>query len=153
MVPLDYVKKVNPMGFAIQFRDFLLKTNMLALALAVVIGAAVNDVVNSIVKDILGTVFDVFVPKAGWDALNVDVWRFKFRFGNLAPVLIKFCIVAFVVFVITKIFIRQAPPPPTKVCNACKEGNHPEATRCKFCTSELPPTPPPPPAEAPKPAA
>lgn len=138
---MDAVKvltKVNPIDFAKQFRDFLLKTNMLALALAVVIGAAVNDVVNSIVKDVLGTVFDVLTPKAGWNALTWDVWRFRFKFGDLIQNLIKFIIVSGVVFLITKAFIRTAPPPPTKICPACKEGNHPEATRCKFCTSELP---------------
>jgi large conductance mechanosensitive channel len=47
-------------------------------------------------------------------------------------------IIATVVFIITKMFVKQAPPPPSKPCPACKEGNHPEATRCKFCTSELP---------------
>jgi large conductance mechanosensitive channel len=138
---VDAVKalnKVNPLDFAKQFRDFLLKTNMLSLALAVVIGAAANDVVNSIVKDVLGTVFDVLVPRAGWDALNVNVWRFQFRFGNFVQILIKFIIVSGVVFLITKAFIRSSPPAPTKPCPACKEANHPEATRCKFCTSELP---------------
>lgn len=144
---VDIVPKLEPRKYAKEFREFLLKTNVVSLALGVVIGAAVSDVVNSIVKDILGTVFDVLVPKAGWDALNLDVWRFKFRFGNFASVLLKFVIVAGVVFMITKAFIRNTPPPPTRTCGACKEGNHPEATRCKWCTSELPPV------EAPKPAA
>src|SRR5437762_593260 len=103
--PLALVKKADPIGFAKQFREFLLKTNIVSLALGVVIGAAVGEVVNSVVKDLLGTVFDVLVPKAGWDALNVSVWRFQFRFGNFASVLLKFIIVAGVVFMITKAFI------------------------------------------------
>ena|SRR5438105_199032 len=141
--PLDLVKKVNPLTFVVQFRDFLLKTNMLALALAVVIGNAINDVVGSIVKDILGSVFDVLAPRAGWAALTLHPWRFEFRVGAFLAVMVKFAIVALVVFIITKMFIKQAPPPATKICPACKEGNHPEATRCKFCTSELPASPPP----------
>ena len=51
---------------------------------------------------------------------------------------LDFVIIACVVFLITKMFVKQAPPPPTKVCSACKEGNHPDATKCKWCCSDLP---------------
>lgn len=150
---------MKPIGaarnFAKEFRDFLLKTNMLALALAVVLGAATTKVVNVIVTDVLGGIIKAFGQNAhGWDSLNLNVWRFSLRFGPLVNALIEFSCVAVVVFLITKAFIRNAPPPPaapTKTCPACKEGIHPEATRCKFCTAEQPPLPPPAPApEAPK---
>jgi large conductance mechanosensitive channel len=50
-------------------------------------------------------------------------------------------IIAGIVFFITKSLVRSAPPPPTKTCPACKEGIHPEATRCRFCTAEQPAPP------------
>jgi large conductance mechanosensitive channel len=161
MVDITGLRDMKPVGvatnFAKEFRDFLLKTNMLALALAVVIGAAVNKVVNSIVTDVLGGLVKALQGDAhGWDALNIKIWRIEFRFGALIPVLIEFVTVAAIVFIITKIFIRNAPTPPTKVCPACKEAILADATKCKFCLTEQPavvPPPPPSPAEAPKPAA
>lgn len=152
MVDITGLKDLKPLGaatsFAKEFRDFLLKTNMIALALAVVIGTAVGKVVNSIVGDLLGGLIKAIQGNAvGWDALNVKVWRIEFRFGSFAGVLLEFLMVAAIVFFISKLFIRNAPPPPSKVCPACKEAIHPEATKCKFCTADQPAV------EAPKPAA
>ncbi len=127
-------------SFAKEFREFLFKTNVLSLALGVVIGAAVGEVVKSIVDDLLGGILGaVNVDKAGWAALNFSIWKFRVNLGSFAAVLFKFSIVAAVVFMISKFFIRAnvpPPPPPTKTCEACKEAIHPDASRCKFCTSE-----------------
>jgi len=152
MVDITGLKDLKPVGaatsFAKEFRDFLLKTNMIALALAVVIGGAIGKVVNSIVADLLGGIIKAIQGNAsGWDALNVKVMRIEFRFGTFAGVLLEFLMIAGIVFFISKLFIKNAPPPPTKTCPACKEAIHPDATKCKFCTADQPG------AEAPKPAA
>jgi len=158
MVDITGLKDSKPIGaatsFAKEFRDFLLKTNMLALALAVVIGSAVNKVVNSIVTDVLGGLIKVIQGDAhGWDALNVKVWRIEFRFGAFIPVLIEFVAVAGIVFVISKMFIKNAPAPATKTCTACKEAILLDATKCKYCITEQPASEPPKPApEAANPA-
>jgi large conductance mechanosensitive channel len=147
MVDITGLKDMKPVGaatnFAKEFRDFLLKTNMLALALAVVIGAAVNKVVNSIVTDVLGGLIKAIQGDAhGWDALNLKLGRIEFRFGALIPVLIEFVTVAAIVFIITKIFIKNAPAPATKICTACKEAILADATKCKYCITEQPPAAP-----------
>lgn len=157
MVDITGLKELKPVGaatnFAKEFRDFLLKTNMLALALAVVIGASVNKVVNSIVGDLLGGVIKAIQGDAhGWDALNFHIWRVEVRVGSFLAVLIEFIIVAGIVFLISKMFIKNAPAPVTKNCPACKEAILADATKCKYCLTEQPAAAPPP-AEAPKPAA
>jgi large conductance mechanosensitive channel len=131
-------------SFIKEFRDFLLRTNMLALALAVVLGDAAGRVVKVIVSDVLGGLVSVVRKEGtyGWDALNIPLIRGAvIKLGPLLNVVIEFTCVAAVVFIVSKLFIRAAappPPPPTKTCDACKEGIHPDATRCKFCTSEQP---------------
>lgn len=145
--PKDLISKVEPGRYAREFREFLLKTNMFALAMGVVIGGAIQKVVASIVGDLVMPVVGILTPEGSWRTLKVGYGRLQFTVGNLMGTVLDFVIIGVVVFLITKMFVKQAPPPPTKTCNACREGNHPEATRCKFCTSELPAT------EAAKPAA
>ena len=123
--------------FAVEFRDFLLKSNMLTLALAVVLGTAVNKVVQAIVTTLIMPIAGVFSASGNWSsALHLKVWRFNFPIGELLAVLLDFAIVACVVFLITKAFIKSAPAVPTKTCKMCLEAIHQDAKRCKFCTSE-----------------
>lgn len=133
------VPKLEPKRYANEFREFLLKTNMFSLAMGVVIGTAVTKVVNSIVGDLIMPVIGILTPEGNWRAVRIGYGRLQFTVGSFMGTLLDFMIIAVVVFVITKMFVKQQPPPPTKICNACKEGNHPEATRCKWCTSDLSP--------------
>ena len=124
------------------FRDFLLKTNMFALAMGVVIGAAVGDLVKAIVADLIMPVIAVIIPKdASWQSWSLDIWRFKFTLGHLFWAILYFVIIAGVVFIMTKIMMRftppAPPPPPTKVCPQCMEAVHVDAKKCKFCTSAM----------------
>jgi large conductance mechanosensitive channel len=124
-----------------EFKEFLTKSNMLALAVAVVIGGAVGKVVDGFVKDLIMPLVGVIDTSGDWRGLVLDLGRVKFAYGRLLGVVVDFLIVAAIVFFVMKAFIKSAPPPPpppTKTCPACKEGIHPEATRCKFCTSEQP---------------
>jgi large conductance mechanosensitive channel len=138
---VDLVAKLEPKRYAREFREFLLRTNMFSLAMGVVIGAAVGKVVSSIVGDLIMPVVGILTPAGDWRQVKVGYGRLQFTVGNLMGNLLDFMIIAVVVFLITKAFMKQAPPPPTKTCPACKEGNHPDATRCKWCTSDLPPAP------------
>ena len=128
-------------SFAKEFREFLFKTNVFSLALGVVIGAAVSKVVNSLVSDLIMPLVGVITPAGDWRAFKLSFWRFNFTVGNFLGQLLDFFIIGFVVFMVTKAFMKASqppPPPPSKVCDACKENIHPDATRCKFCTSEQP---------------
>jgi large conductance mechanosensitive channel len=135
-------------NLAKDFREFLFKTNVFSLALGVVIGGAVGGVVKALVDDIIMPIVGAIDTKGSWRELTLSFWRFKFTYGHLLGVLLDFSIVAVIVFLVTKAFLRSTPPPPTKICPACKEGILPEATRCKWCTSEQPPLPVAPPPAA-----
>jgi large conductance mechanosensitive channel len=112
---------------------------MFSLAMGVVIGNAVGKVVASIVGDLVMPVVGILSPEGRWRELKIGYGRLQFTVGNCLGTLLDFLIIATVVFLITKMFVKQAPPPPSKTCPACKENINPEATKCKFCTSEQPP--------------
>ena|SRR5258708_5786926 len=143
----SFVPNIDPKKYAQEFREFLLKSNMFALAMGVVIGAAVKEVVTAIVGDLVMPIVGVLTPSGNWRTLTFGFWRFNWTYGHFIGVVVDFLIVAVIVFLITRAFVKQAPPPPTKSCPACKQGIHPEATKCMFCTADQPPV------EAPKPAA
>jgi large conductance mechanosensitive channel len=129
-----------------EFRAFLLKTNALALAIGVIIGAALGTVVNSLVNDIImppvgmalggvdfSTLKIVLKPAVGGDpATEVAI-----RYGVFVNAVITFVIIALVVWLISRTFIKDAPPDEVKTCPYCKEPNAVDATKCKACASEI----------------
>jgi large conductance mechanosensitive channel len=131
-----------------EFKEFLLKTNALALAVGVIIGAAVGKVVSSIVSDILMPVVGLLVPGGAWREAAMVLTRkpdgtpaAQITYGAFLGNLIDFIIIAAVVFLITKALLKPAPgppPPPTKECGFCKETVPAAATKCRACGSTLP---------------
>lgn len=126
-------------GVVGEFKSFLLKSNMLALATAVVIGTAVNKVVTGVVDDLLMPVIGLFTP-------SNDSWRNwqivlrgdnAIKIGDLLGRVVDFVIIAAVVFLITKALIPKEVKAPTKSCNYCKETVPLDATKCRACTSTL----------------
>jgi large conductance mechanosensitive channel len=126
------------------FRGFLLKTNALALAVGVIIGVAMGNVVNSLVNDII-------MPPIGLALGNLDFSQLKWvlkatgdpstevaiRYGSFINIVIAFVVVAFVVYVVASLLVREAPAPPTKTCPFCKEEVPADATKCRACTSAI----------------
>jgi len=128
------------------FREFLLKTNALALAVGVIIGVALGNVVNSLVNDLI-------MPPIGLALGGIDFSQLKvvlkaavggdattevaIRWGAFIQVVVGFIVIAFVVYLIASRFIKEAPPAPSKSCPFCKESNAVDATRCKFCTQPI----------------
>jgi large conductance mechanosensitive channel len=119
-----------------EFKDYLLKQNLLALALAVVIGVALNRVVQAIVNDIIMPVVSFATPGGDWEKMKLPVGPIQFGIGDLLSALLNFIIIGFVAWRITKL-IPQPPAPATKVCQFCKSTIDPAATRCPHCTSQL----------------
>ena len=129
-----------------EFRAFLLKTNALALAIGVIIGGALGTVVNSLVNDIImppvgavlgGVDFSqlklVIKPAAGGDpATEVAI-----RWGAFINSIIAFVVIAFVVWQISRMFIKVPPAAEVKACPFCKEENAVDASRCRACTSTI----------------
>lgn len=124
-----------------EFRAFLTKSNALALAVGVIIGAAVGNVVTAVANDILMPLISVLLPAGDWrQAKWVVNGTNAVLYGHLLGVTIDFVIIALIVFLITKALLRPAPtppPPPTKSCPQCLETVPAAATRCRACTSAL----------------
>ena len=126
------------------FKVFLLKTNALALAVGVIIGAAMGNVVTSLVNDII-------MPPIGMALSSLDFSQLKIilkatgdpktevaiRYGSFINIIIAFVMVALVVYVVTSLLLREAPKAPTKDCPFCKETVPDEATKCRACTSSI----------------
>jgi large conductance mechanosensitive channel len=132
------------------FKEFLLKNNVLALAVAVIVGGAVGKVVSSLAADIIMPLVSFVLPSGEWRSAKfilketvgpdgkpiVNAVTYGTFFGNV----VDFLIIALIVYMITKALIKEppaAPPPPSKTCPRCKETVPVDASRCKFCTSDI----------------
>lgn len=123
-----------------EFKAFLVKENVIALAIAVVIGAALGKVVTGVVDDFIMPIVGAVTPGGNWQTATFDIGSVKFGVGNFASVLINFLIISFVVWRIAKAFIKPAPAgevPSTKECPFCRMSIAAAATRCSHCTSQL----------------
>jgi large conductance mechanosensitive channel len=121
-----------------EFRAFLLKTNALALAIGVIIGAALGTVVDSLVKDVIMPPIGFVLGKVDFSALVLDLGSgVVVRWGAFVTNVISFVIVAFVVWQISKAFIKEPPPAEVKTCPFCKEPNAIDATKCRACASAI----------------
>jgi large conductance mechanosensitive channel len=122
------------------FKAFLLKQNILALALAVVVGTATNDLVQAIVRDFIMPIVQAVTPTDAWREATLELGPVAFLIGDFAAVLLNFLIIGLVAWRITKMFIKPPPPeekPAIKQCRFCKMEVDAEASRCAYCTSEL----------------
>lgn len=120
------------------FRNFLLKDNFMALAIAVVLGGAIGKVVQAIVDDFIMPIVSVATPSGDWQKATLDVGSVKFGVGDFASVLLNFLIIGFVVWRLAKLLEKPAPPAiPTRQCPHCRMDIDPAATRCPHCTSQL----------------
>jgi len=131
-----------------EFTDFLQKQNALALAIGVIIGGATGKVVTAIVNDLIMPLIGLVMPAGDWrqaqfilskstDAAGAVTVN-AIKYGDFIGSFVDFAIIAFVVFIITKAILpKEAPPAPTKSCNACLETVPAAATKCKACTSPV----------------
>jgi large conductance mechanosensitive channel len=123
-----------------EFKTFLVKENVLALAIAVVVGGALNKLVTALVDDFIMPLVAAATPDpAGWQTA-VTPGPIPFKIGDFGSALLNFVIIGFVAWRISKVFIRPAPAaaaPATKNCPFCKMSLDAAATRCAHCTSQL----------------
>ena len=119
------------------FKSFLIKQNALALAIGVVIGAALTKVVTAIVDDVIMPIVAVAQPGGNWQKATFDVGPFHFLVGDLLNAILNFLIIGFVVWRISKAFMKPDPAAPTRTCPFCRMTADVAATRCPHCTSQL----------------
>jgi large conductance mechanosensitive channel len=124
------------------FRDFILRGNVVDLAVAVVIGAAFTHVINSLVSDIINPLISATVRQPNFSYLVATVNGGKITYGNFINAVIQFIIIAaaiyfFMVLPVQKLLKKfqpqKAEPPKTKPCPQCLSDIPIAATRCAHC--------------------
>ena len=124
-----------------EFKAFLIKQNVLALAIAVIVGVALNGVVTALVDNIIMPIVGATTPGGAWRTATWNLGPVKFGVGPLAAAILNFFIVGLVAWRISKALIRPEPagtPPATKTCPFCRMADlDVNATRCPHCTSPL----------------
>jgi large conductance mechanosensitive channel len=121
------------------FKEFLLKQNVVALAIAVVVGTALNTLVKAVVDDFIMPIVVAIGPGGDWQKAAWSVGAVKFGIGDFIAAAINFVIIGFVAWRISKIFIKPATDAPKRNCPFCRMSIDPAATRCPHCTSQLAP--------------
>lgn len=123
-----------------EFKAFIMKGNVVDLAIAVVIGAAFGKIVSAFVSGIIMPLVGYVMPGGAWQTFAVG----PFQVGAVMGAVIDFLIIAATVFIVLvkllgSVTKKEAAPadPTTKECPACLEQVAIKATRCKHCTSQL----------------
>ena len=126
------------------FRDFVLRGNVVDLAVGVVIGAAFGTVVTAFVKDLLTPVIAAIVKKPDFSGFFFEMNGAKFLYGDFLNAIISFLLIALAVYYfvvlpvnsLMKRFEKQALPDKKK-CPECESDVPITARRCAFCTSQI----------------
>ncbi|MGB8771153.1 MAG: large conductance mechanosensitive channel protein MscL [Candidatus Korobacteraceae bacterium] len=126
------------------FREFVLRGNVIDLAVGVVIGAAFGTVVTAFVKDLLTPVIAALVKKPDFSGFFFEVNGAKFPYGDFLNAIISFLLIALAVYyfvvlpvnTLMKRYEKQALPDKKK-CPECESDIPITARRCAFCTSQV----------------
>jgi large conductance mechanosensitive channel len=133
------------MSTVTEFRDFILRGNVVDLAVGVVVGMAFGKIVDALVKDLITPFIGMF-GKVDLSSLNTTINGAKFGFGDFLNVVISFLIIATVVFFLVVkpvnhlMSLRKTDTPTdpvTRECPQCLSSIPLKATRCAFCTAEV----------------
>lgn len=138
-------------GFMAEFKKFIMRGNVMDMAVGVIVGGAFTSIANSLNQDILAPVLGIF---GGTDFSNLYVVLGQgenapvLYYGNFITAVINFLITAFVIFLLIKGINSisgklsheekdKPAAPTTKKCPFCKSEIAIDATRCPHCTSQL----------------
>jgi large conductance mechanosensitive channel len=126
------------------FRDFILRGNVLDLAVAVIIGAAFSAIVTSLVKDVITPLLAAVVHQPDFSGLSLQINGSKVMYGNFLNAAFAFLLLAAVVYFVivlpaNTMLARLKGPEAvtTKPCPQCLSDVPLAATRCKFCTQAV----------------
>src|SRR5262245_34218513 len=129
------------------FKQFLLRGNVLDLAVAVVIGAAFGAVVTALVKDLLTPLIAAIVQMPDFSSITFTINGSSFLIGDFVNALVSFLLIALAVYVFVIVPVNAlvarmnrgaAPPDPTtKQCPECLSDVPIAAKRCRFCTATI----------------
>jgi large conductance mechanosensitive channel len=144
------------MSFIDDFKKFAFKGNVVDLAVGVVIGGAFGKIVSALVADLVMPIVSLVLPGGDWRNSGFVLRtaadpkdNVVLKYGDFMGAVLDFFVVALALFVIVSRLIKAAEgrltkpgevpaAPVVKECPACCETVPAKATRCKYCTSELP---------------
>jgi large conductance mechanosensitive channel len=135
-----------------EFRAFILRGNVIDLAVAVVIGAAFTAVVTSLVANIITPLIAAIFGKPDFSGLFFTINGSEFHYGSFINAVISFLLIALVVFFLivkpmNALMARMGrggeAETPSRECPYCMSSIPVNATKCAYCTSEVEPVPPP----------
>lgn len=126
-----------------EFKSFLTRSNALALAIGVIIGAATTKIVSAVADDVIMPIVGLILPAGNWreakwvlktatDASG-KVTENAILYGHLIGAMLDFIIIAFVVFAIVKAVMRPEGDVPMRSCPECLEMIPIAARRCRAC--------------------
>jgi len=128
-----------------EFKDFVMRGNVLDLAVAVIIGGAFGKIIGSLVNDVLMPLIGLGLGQVNFSDLAWTVGEASVKYGVFIQTIVDFLFIAFVIFLIVKSANKMKKPAPApapaaptmKECPHCFTTIHINATRCPNCTSEL----------------
>jgi large conductance mechanosensitive channel len=128
------------------FKQFILRGNVVDLAVGIMIGAAFNSVISSLVKDLMTPFISAIFKQPNFSNFSFAIRGSQFLYGDFLNNLISFLITAATVYFVVVVpinklnGIRKGPPPETttKVCPECLSNIPAKARRCAYCTSVQP---------------
>ena len=129
-----------------EFKEFILRGNVVDLAVAVVIGAAFGAVVTSLVGDILTPIIGAVIGEADFSQMDITLNDSRITYGNFLNALFSFLTIAAAVFFlvvkpVNMLMDRMKTEKPvdetTRECPQCLSSIPRAARRCAFCTSEV----------------
>ena len=141
-----------------EFKEFIMRGNVMDMAVGVIVGGAFSSIINSLVNDVLMPVIslatgkvdftNLFIALDGQSYPTLDAAKAStsvFAYGSFIQTVIQFLIIAFSIFMVVKgiNMLRRPKPeaaPTTKECPSCKSEIHIDAVKCPHCASELPKT-------------
>lgn len=145
-VPIKYKKGDRTMkNFFNEFKKFIMRGNVIDLAVGVIIGAAFQAIVTSLTTDIISPILGIF-GGMNFDQLSFEINGAVIGYGKFLTAVINFLIMAFVIFLLVKLInkvmsIGKKPVEEkvtTKKCPYCCSEIDIKATKCPHCTSDVP---------------
>jgi large conductance mechanosensitive channel len=128
------------------FRDFILRGNVMDLAVAVIIGVAFTAIITALTTNIINPLLGAVIGKPNFDYLVGHVNGGEIKYGTFLTAVINFVLIAAVVYFFlvlpTQYLLKKfnppaAEPPATRACPQCLGEIPLAATRCKFCTQPV----------------